>query len=101
MLGTQMPTKMAWSSFSRRNQILTLRTKLRNAAMMKKYLLLAFMFFLGGLGLKLHERFLICESVSRMLFSNSAQASDAGHAKKLVQAQFGTSETVVSAKMEG
>ena len=58
---------MAWSSFSRRNQILTLRTKLRNAAMMKKYLLLAFMFFLGGLGLKLHERFLMCESVSRML----------------------------------
>ena len=68
MLGTQMPTKMAWSSFSRRNQILTLRTKLRNAAIIKKYLLLNFMFFLGGLGFKLHERFLICESVSRMLF---------------------------------
>jgi hypothetical protein len=45
-----MPTKMAWLSFLRRNQILTLRTKLRNAAVIKKYLLLTFIFFLGGLG---------------------------------------------------
>lgn len=37
MLGTQMPTKMAWLSFLSKNQILTLRTKLRNAAVMKKY----------------------------------------------------------------
>jgi hypothetical protein len=44
MLGTQMPTKMAWLSFLRRNQMLTLRTKLRNAARMKKYLLLTFIF---------------------------------------------------------
>jgi hypothetical protein len=76
-----MPTKMAWLSFSRRNQILTLRTKLRNAAIIKKYLLLNFMFFLGGLGFKLHERFLICESVSENAFSTLVQASDAGHAK--------------------
>ena len=46
-----MPTKIAWLSFLRRNQILTLRTKLRNAAMIKKYLLLNFIFFLGGEGL--------------------------------------------------
>ena len=41
-----MPTKMAWFSFLRRNQILTLRTKLRNAARIKKYILLTFIFFL-------------------------------------------------------
>jgi hypothetical protein len=39
---------MAWLSFLRRNQMLTLRTKLRNAAVIKKYLLLNFMIFLGG-----------------------------------------------------
>jgi len=39
MLGTQMPTKMAWLSFPERNQIPTLRRKLRKAAAMKKYLL--------------------------------------------------------------
>ena len=61
-----MPTKMAWLSFLRTNQILTLRTKLRNAAIIKKYLLLTFIFFLGGGGFKLHERFVICESVSGM-----------------------------------
>jgi hypothetical protein len=48
MLGTQMPTKMAWFSFPERNQIPTLRRKLRKAAAMKKYLL--FMFSFGGLG---------------------------------------------------
>jgi hypothetical protein len=36
---------MAWLSFLRRNQMLTLRTKLRNAAVIKKYLL-NFMIFL-------------------------------------------------------
>ena len=39
MLGTQMPTKIAWLSFPERNQIPTLSRKLRNAAEMKKYLL--------------------------------------------------------------
>jgi hypothetical protein len=39
---------MAWLSFLRRNQMLTLRTKLRNAAVIKKYRLLNFMIFLGG-----------------------------------------------------
>jgi len=54
---------MAWFSFLSRNQILTLRTKLRNAATIKKYLLLTFIFFLGGLGFKPHER---CVSVSSL-----------------------------------
>jgi hypothetical protein len=44
MLGTQMPTKMAWFSFPERNQIPTLRRKLRKAAAMKKYLLFMFSF---------------------------------------------------------
>ena len=44
MLGTQMPTKMAWGSLLKRNQMVTLSTKLRNAAPMKKCLL--FIFFL-------------------------------------------------------
>jgi hypothetical protein len=61
-----MPTKMAWLSFLRRNQILTLRTKLRNAAVMKKYLLLTFIFFLGGSGFKFHARFVSAGSVSGM-----------------------------------
>jgi hypothetical protein len=61
-----MPTKMAWLSFLRTNQILTLRMKLRNAAIIKKYLLLNFIFFLGGVGFQFHERVLICESVSGM-----------------------------------
>jgi hypothetical protein len=32
-----MPTKIAWLSFPERNQIPTLRIKLRNAPAMKKY----------------------------------------------------------------
>ena len=44
MDGTQIPTKMAWLSFPERNQMPTLRRKLRNAPVIKKYLL--FMFFL-------------------------------------------------------
>jgi hypothetical protein len=46
--------------------MLTLRTKLRNAAVIKKYLLLTFIFFLGGLGSKLHERLVSAKSVSGM-----------------------------------
>jgi hypothetical protein len=61
-----MPTKMAWFSFLRRNQILTLRTKLRKAAVIKKYLLLTFIFFLGGVGFEFHERFVSVDSVSGM-----------------------------------
>ena len=78
MLGTQMPTKMAWFSFLRRNQILTLRTKLRNAATIKKYLLLTFIFFLGGLGFKFQERFVEFESIARMVVFTYANALDAG-----------------------
>lgn len=39
MLGTQIPTKMAWLSFPEKNQIPTLRRKLKKAAAIKKYLL--------------------------------------------------------------
>jgi len=66
-----MPTKMAWLSFLRRNQILTLRTKLRNAAVIKKYLLLTFIFFLGGSGFKFHARFVSVNSVSGMASSRT------------------------------
>jgi hypothetical protein len=53
MLGTQIPTKIAWVaprlSSGERNQIPTLRRKLRNAATMKKYLLFIFLFGVSGL----------------------------------------------------
>ena len=48
MLGTQMPTYVAWAWLSRTNQIVTLRTKLIKAAAKKKYLLFISSFcFLG------------------------------------------------------
>ena len=49
MLGTQIPTKIAWVaprlSSGERNQIETLRRKLRKAEPMKKYLLFIFSFW--------------------------------------------------------
>lgn len=49
-----MPTKIAWLSFPARNHMLTLRRKLRKAAVMKKYLL----FILGFLLFEIRNQIL-------------------------------------------